>query len=271
MKYLLDNSIRLRLLQKLGLEMNENRFNNMGKIYAQFRPCYAQEFIGYLYSRVGLDKNSVIADIGSGTGILTRQLLEMGSRVFAVEPNTDMRSVAEADLGGFSGFVSVSGSAENTTLSDCSVDFITVAQAFHWFDMQRFKAECRRLLKPGGKVVLVWNSRDRTCELVRENDAVNKKYCPKFDGFSGGLRGADGDSDLKDFFAGDCEVKAFRNDLSFDEQGFIGRNLSSSYAPKDVDEHYHDYITELKALYEKFSRNGQLFMPNVTRSYAGRA
>lgn len=241
----------------------------MGKIYNEYRPSYPREFIEYLHSGLGMNKNSVAADIGSGTGKLTRALLERGAKVFAVEPNADMRAVAEADLSGFENFISVNATAENTTLEENGADFITVAQAFHWFDRLKFKAECRRILKPGGKVVLVWNSRDEKSALVGENDALNHKYCRDFKGFSGGMRGAENKDSFNDFFEKSCEEKIFMNDLLFDEQGFIGRNLSSSYAPKETDENYQPYIAELKALFKKHAKDGKLAMPNITKSYAG--
>ena len=250
--------------------MNEYKFNGMGGIYSQFRPSYPQEFIDYLYSDVGFSENSVIADVGSGTGLLTRQLLEKGSKVFAVEPNDDMRVIAETDLNDYSRFVSVKGSAENTTLTDCSVDRITVAQAFHWFDRLRFKAECGRILRSGGKVVLAWNSRDEESELVRENDTVIRKYCPLFKGYAGGTRGEENDGDFNDFFNGDYDIKVIRNDLVFDERGFVGRNLTSSYSLKESDGGYPAYVAELTALFKKYSKNGLLIvMPNLTRSYTG--
>ena len=104
--------------------MNESKFDGMGAVYAQFRPANPEEFIYYLYTSAGMERTSIIADIGSGTGILTRQLLEKGSRVYAVEPNADMRAVAEAELSGFSSFMSVNGTAEHTTLAEKSVDYI---------------------------------------------------------------------------------------------------------------------------------------------------
>ena len=250
--------------------MNENKFNGMGKLYAQYRPSYPKEFLEYLYSDAGASENSIIADIGSGTGILTRQLLEKGCKVYAVEPNADMRAIAETELRAFDRFTSVNGSAEYTSLSDNSIEIITVAQAFHWFDRQRFSVECHRVLVPLGIVVLVWNTRDEKSELVRENDAVIKKYCPDFMGYSGGTRGPESDDDLNDFFVGNYDIKAFRNDLIFDEQGFIGRNLTGSYAPKEKDRAYPAYIEALKSLFDKYSNDGQIILPNITRSYVGR-
>ena len=249
--------------------MNETKFDGMGKIYAQFRPSYPKEFIEYLYSQIGIDTHSVIADIGSGTGILTRLLLERGNRVYAVEPNEDMRITAENDLHLLNNFVSVNATAESTTLAEQSVAYITVAQAFHWFDRQRFKSECRRILKPGGKVILVWNSRIFSTEVVKEGDEINRRYCPLFKGFSGGMRGAESDNDFYDFFMGKYEIRVFQNDQPFDIDSFIGRNLSASYAPKESDGNYTDYIAELRRLFDKYSTNGQLVMPNETKSYVG--
>jgi len=250
--------------------VNESKFDGIGEKYAQYRPDYPKEFIDYLYADVGVSKKSVIADIGSGTGILTKQLLDKGSRVFAIEPNDDMRAIAETYLSGYCDFVSVSGSAENTSLDAGSMDFITVAQAFHWFDRQRFKMESRRILSSDGKVILVWNTRDETSELVRENDSVLRKFCPNFKGYSDGTRGEENSGDFSNYFAGDYSIKVFRNDLTFDEPKFIGRNLSGSYALKESDGDYSAYVNELKVLFRKYSKNGLLIMPNLTRSYVGR-
>jgi SAM-dependent methyltransferase len=256
--------------------MNETKFNGMGKVYAKFRPAYPQAFIEYICSDVGITQNSTIADIGSGTGILTKQLLGLGSNVFAVEPNDDMRVMAENDLSSFSNFVSVNATAENTTLDNNSVDFITVAQAFHWFDREKFKAECQRILKPNGKVILVWNSRIFGTEVVEDGDKINKKYCPHFQGFSGGMRGVlynstgvESESDFNDFFNGVYETRIFENHQTFDLDGFIGRNLSASYALKEDDENYPAYITELTECFNKHAVDGKLIMPNNTRSYVG--
>ncbi len=252
--------------------MNETKFDGKGEIYAQFRPSYPQSFMDDLFSGVGLHTQTVFADVGAGTGKLTKQLLEKGSKVYAVEPNADMRKIAEMDLGGFPNFVSVNGTAENTTLPRESVDCVTVAQAFHWFDRARFRQECRRILKPGGTVVLVWNSRDGESALVQENDRVNQQYCPNFKGFSGGMRGAqEGDETaFSDFFDGEYVSKRFLNPLQFDEQGFVGRNLSASYAPKPSDCNYDAYVAALKALFRNYESGGTLLMPNYTVCYIGK-
>ena len=147
--------------------MNENIFNGVGETYAKYRPSYPQTLLKYLCAEIGINKFSTIADIGSGTGIFTQQLLNKCSKIYAIEPNDDMREVAEKKLGNELGFISINGTAENTTLENESIDYITAAQSFHWFDRLSFKQECKRILKPKGKVILIWNSRDETSELVR--------------------------------------------------------------------------------------------------------
>lgn len=208
---------------------------------------------------------SVIADIGSGTGIISKALLEKGSTVYGVEPNADMRKIAEGTLSGFPNFRSVDSTAENTTLEANSVDFITVAQAFHWFDADSFKSECKRILKPGGKAVLVWNSRDNTSELVQENAAICKKHCPDFKGFSGGLDHIE--ADIVRFFDNCFEVKRFANDLLFEKTKFIERSLSASNSLKETDRGYKSYIAELDELFDKYAIEKILKLPNETVTY----
>lgn len=249
--------------------MNETKFNGKGEIYPRFRTSYPQEFIEYLYSEIGVTEKSVVADVGSGTGILTKQLLEKGSRVYAVEPNSDMRKVAESKLTGFGNFVSVNRTAENTTLIPTTIDYVTVAQAFHWFNQENFKKECQRILKTKGKVILVWNNRDSESEVVKENVIINKKYCPTFKGFSGGNGDMINESVLSEFFDGPYITKVFDHPLYFDEQGFIGRNLSASYALSETDSNYRAYLSELKNLFEKYKNGDTLLMPNYARCYIG--
>src|SRR5207244_4125864 len=103
--------------------------------------------------------DAVIADIGSGTGILAEMFLKNGNQVYGVEPNREMREAGERLLGGYPRFTSVEGKAEATPLADSSVDFITAAQALHWFDLDAARTEFRRILNPRGWVVILWNDR----------------------------------------------------------------------------------------------------------------
>ena len=130
---------------------NTQRFSGLAELYAQARPAYAGELIDFLYSRQ-FSADSRIADIGSGTGKFARLLLDRGSTVYCVEPNSDMRAQAVRELSEYAGFRSVDGEASRTALEDASVDFVTAAQAFHWFDVPAFRRECQRILKPCGSV-----------------------------------------------------------------------------------------------------------------------
>lgn len=249
--------------------MNENRFTGLANTYLKFRPAYPDTFIRYLYSEIGMTNESVIADIGAGTGIFTKLLLEKGSYVFAIEPNADMRSKLSAELQNHSRLTITNSSAENTTLINHSIDFVTCAQAFHWFDPQAFKKECIRMLKPFGKVILVWNIFDLQSTLIQEVQMLKEQYCTEFKGFAGGLKNG-GSGNIEIFFNnGVCDYKVFRNDLFYNEEEFIGRNLSSSYAPKENDANYAPYINDLKKLYHKYELNGILSVPNITESYIG--
>ncbi len=249
--------------------MNTEKFSGKASIYEKYRPEYPAAFIDYLYGSAGFSQASTIADVGAGTGILTRQLLEKGSRVFGVEPNNDMRKTAETKLAGFNNFYSVNGTAENTRLDGQSFDFVTVAQAFHWFDALAFKKECMRILKPGGLVVLVWNSRVAGSELVMENAEICKKYCPHFTGFSGGME--EKPSDLSMFFKdGTYETKHFDNKISYDLEGFIGRNLSASYAPDEKEINYVKFVNAITSLFDRYSVGGRVVVPNVTSCYSGK-
>jgi SAM-dependent methyltransferase len=246
-----------------------DKFTDKAEVYAKYRPSYPLEYIEYLISEASLNEDCNIADIGSGTGILSRQLLERGLTVIGVEPNDDMRTLAEQTLKPYFRFISVKATAENTTINENSVDLVTVAQAFHWFDIEQFRLECQRILKQNAKVALVWNSRDGSSDINKESVDICKKYCPNFKGFSGGME--ETSIAFQQFFKdGKYDYKYFRNDLQFNLDGFLGRYLSSSFSPKKVDKEYNPFITALSNLFEKYSNNGKIVIPNITRSYLGK-
>ena len=120
------------------------KFDGRAEDYTSGRPDYSGKLIECMYSKYGVSESSVIADIGSGTGKFSAMLLEKVSMVYSVEPNSDMSHAAEKELCGYTGFHPVAGDAENTGLDDKSVDFITTAQAFHWFDTAKFRRENRK-------------------------------------------------------------------------------------------------------------------------------
>lgn len=131
------------------------RFTGRVESYARHRPSYPWAVIELFERECGLASDSVVADVGSGTGILSTLFLENGNRVFGVEPNAEMRAAAERLLGDRSRFTSVAGTAEDTTLEAGSVDLVVAGQAFHWFDAGRARAEFARTLSPDGWVALI--------------------------------------------------------------------------------------------------------------------
>ena len=244
------------------------KFSGLAENYTVGRPVYAGAFIDSLYSQYGLLKQSVIADIGSGTGKFAKQLLDKGNFVYCIEPNDDMRKNAVDELGKYMGFRSIDGTAEATKLDEQSVDHITVAQAFHWFDTKSFQKECKRILRPNGKVFLIWNMRDMSSEVNQVSYAIFSKYCPNFKGFGGGIK--KGDIRIGQFFENKYEYAEFDNSLFYNRNTFISRSLSGSYSLKKGDGNYCAYIDALSELFEKYAKDNIITMENKTVAYIGR-
>lgn len=243
------------------------KFDGIAKVYTVSRPNYAIELIDYLYKNYGISKTSIIADIGSGTGKFAKHLLDRGSEVYCVEPNEDMRCIAEKELHEYLNFYSVKGDAENTTLDDSFVDYITTAQAFHWFDVNKFRQECSRIIKNNGKVFLIWNVRDNLDLINQELYNIYLEYCPDFKGFSGGI--VHDDPRIKEFFNGQYDYVSFDNPLYFDKEKFIERSLSGSYSLKDGDKGYVEYIDAITSVFDKYSKNGIVTLGNKSVAYIG--
>ncbi len=244
---------------------NTTKFTGKADKYAASRPSYPNKMVKSFYDCFNFNTSSVVADIGSGTGILTKELLAEGYFVYAVEPNENMRHFAEKDLSSFKNFISVNATAESTTLSDSSVDFITVAQAFHWFDTEKFKAECKRILKQNGKIFLIWNNRDSNSPINKDLFDINKQFCKAFTGFSGGTH--NNDDKIKLFFDNCYQIEYFENPIFYDKESFVNRALSSSYALSPLDNNYSDYVKALNDLFDKYAQNELVKVTNNTKMY----
>lgn len=242
-------------------------FTGKANDYTVGRPSYAPTLIEYLYSEYGLSHQSIIADIGSGTGKFAKQLLDQGSFVYGVEPNEDMRRTAANELGKYPRFQSINGTASESTIDDASVDFVTAAQAFHWFNVSAFRKECTRILKPNGNVILIWNMRDMSADVNSLNYDIISKYCPRFRGFSNGIKVDD--ERITRFFNGNYDHLEFDNPLFYDKGKFIRRSLSSSYSLQRGDENFQEYIDNLSAFFEQYAENNILEVPNQTVAYIG--
>ena len=243
------------------------KFDGYADDYTAGRPGYSDELIDCFYKEFGMTSDSYIADIGSGTGKFARSLLRRGSTVYAVEPNSDMRRVAEAELSSYPNFRSVNGGAEHTALDGDSVDFITTAQAFHWFDVTKFREECRRIIRPGGKVFLIWNVRDESDPVNSELKDIYKKYCPNFAGFNGGI--VKDDPRIREFFFDKYEHVSFDHSLVLDREKFISRSLSGSYSLKEGDKDYDEYMASVLNVFDKYSKDGIVTIGNRSEAYIG--
>jgi SAM-dependent methyltransferase len=244
-----------------------HRFSNRVDAYVRYRPGYPDELVATLLEQTGLDQNAVVADIGSGTGIFTRLLVDAGLEVYAVEPNNEMREAAEALLADEPKFNSVGAPAEGTGLADDSVDLITAAQAFHWFNNEITKQEFRRILKPGGRLALIWNRRNTSQPFQQAYDGILHEFAPEY-GVVNHMNLSN--ADLAAFFAaGSMTLLNFDYRQRLDFPGLLGRLKSASYCP-DVDSpQYIPLVTELLALFDQFAVNGVIDFEYDTQLYLG--
>ncbi len=237
--------------------MNEERFTGKAGYYDKYRPKYAGQAIELLKKE--LSKDDIAADIGAGTGILTRQLIDAGIKVIAVEPNPDMReklikNVPEARI--------IDASAENTGIREHSVKLVTAGTAAHWFDPMKFREECRRILTADGKAALLWNNEDRSDPFVKKLKSVGSE-------FLNGERPVKKEYGFEKVFYAKYETYTFTNDLKLNSDEFIGNRLSRSYAPRPDDNGYEAFIAALKAFFEENSAGGIITIPNITQCYIG--
>lgn len=241
------------------------RFSNRVENYVKYRPNYPKEIITYLENKFGLNHSMIIADIGSGTGISGKLFLDNGYTITGVEPNKEMRKKSEELLAMYPDFKTVSGTAENTSLESNSIDVILAGQAFHWFDRNNCKIEFKRILKPKGLVVLIWNERLTDSDFEKEYDLLIKKYA--IDYITIDHRNIT-NQNIQDFFSPhSVELKVFPNQQIFDFDGLKGRLLSSSYMPVEGQRGFDDMIIDLKSLFNKFSQTQKIRIDYDTKVY----
>lgn len=243
----------------------KRRFSGRAENYARHRPGYPKAILEFLDGR-GLTTGSLIADVASGTGLLSELFLGNGNRVFGVEPNREMREAGERYLGGYERFESVAGTAEATTLGDASVDLIVVGQAFHWFEPRSTRAEFERILKPGGCVALLWNDmrRDATPFMEAYERLIRAHRMEEYKPF-------DPEMEVRRFFEpGGFETRSFGHRQVFDLDGLTGRLLSSSYVP-EAGEMGHDRMMEdLRGIFVSHEESGRVAVEYETLVYLGR-
>jgi len=244
------------------------RFSSRVENYARYRPSYARGAIALLEERCGLGPGAVVADLGSGTGILTEQLLGSGAVVMAVEPNDEMRAAAEARLGAEARFRSVRGSAEATTLAAASIDLLVAGQAFHWFDAARARREALRVMRAAGWGALLWNERPaQATPFLEDYEALLMRCAAEY----GAIKASRADeAAMHDFFGGAMQLATFPNQQDFDLAGLEGRLMSSSYAPEAGHPQHQPMLAGLREVFARHARDGRVEFPYQTLVYFGR-
>jgi SAM-dependent methyltransferase len=245
------------------------RFSNRVENYSKYRPAYPAEILESLHRNCGLDARAIVADIGSGTGILSQLFLRHGNQVFGIEPNPEMRAAGESFLAGHQNFISVAATAEKTTLADRSVDFIVAGQAFHWFDRQQARTEFERILKPDGWVVLVWNERLTTTPFLSDYEALLQHYSCDYE--HADHRKVTQPAVLAEFYKpGWYRLETFPSQQTFDFAALRGRLLSSSYVPAEDDPGYYEVLRRLKEIFQHHARQGSVAFEYETKLFYGR-
>ena len=244
------------------------RFSSRVENYVKYRPGYPKAILALLRRDCGLTPGSVVADIGSGTGLSSKLFLPNGNRVYGVEPNPEMRAAGERQLAKHTRFVSVAAAAEATTLPDAGADFVVAGQAFHWFDIPGTRAEFTRILKPDGWVVLMWNERHVSDTIFLRNfERILKTYCPEYAEVD--HRRVDARTLHKFFGRQGFQFAHFDNAQQFDFEGLQGRLLSSSYAPEPGHPNHAPMLAELRRVFDAYQSRGQIAFLYDTKVYYG--
>jgi SAM-dependent methyltransferase len=245
------------------------RFSNRVADYVRCRPGYPDGLVQTLRVEAGLNPDSVIADVGSGTGISSDLFLRLGCTVYGIEPNGAMRAAAEARFAGNGRFHSRGATAEATSLPEDSVDLVTAGQAFHWFNAEGARAEFSRILRPGGFVVLFWNSRRiDTTPFLKAYETLLVEFATDYEQVNHTHIDA---AALSAFFAGrSFETRSFPNFQEFDFDGLRGRLLSSSYTPAAGHPRHEPMLLELQRLFDEHESGGSVRFDYDTELYFGR-
>lgn len=236
----------------MSTKSTTTRFSDRVDDYVKYRPGYPMQAIEILKDKSVLNKSSIIADIGSGTGISSKLFINNGNKVYGVEPNKEMREAAESFFSEDKNFISVHGTAEETNLPGESIDVIFSGQAFHWFNKNVAKNEFNRILKNDGHIVLVWNERDERDNFQKEYENILQQI-PEYHEVN---HKNISDKEIGEFF----EPKKMRKEIIqnlqvFNFEGLQGRLKSSSYFPKQGS-FYENLIGQMENLFNKYKNDG---------------
>jgi ubiquinone/menaquinone biosynthesis C-methylase UbiE len=223
--------------------MNTENFTGKAEAYAKGRPGYPKAAIETIFGLA--PSGAVFADIGAGTGKFTVKLAERCYAVFAVEPNADMRGQLAITLAPYANAKIMVGTAEATTLPEHSVDILTVAHALHWFNLDAFRAECRRVVRPGGLVIAIYN------------------HVP-------GKEMIDLYKQTVDAFFTKPTTWEFPNPMEYTRDSWLAYIASQDDNPMPTDPGYDAHITAINTAFDRDSVDGLLHFDRVTKVYSER-
>lgn len=246
---------------------NTERFSNRVDNYIRYRPSYPDGIIDFLKTEIGLSNQTIIADIGSGTGQSSEIFLHNGNKVFGVEPNPEMREAAEKLFRERSNFISVVGTAEATTLADHSVDLIIAGQAFHWFDKALAKIEFKRIATPGAYVGLIWNDRNLDSPFQKAYEKLLYEFAPEYDAVKNCNLNREMIAEF--FLPNPFLIRSFRNSQTFDFDGLKGRLLSCSYCPLEQDANYKPLMDGLMKVFTEHQKASKVVFEYSCNLYYG--
>ena len=244
------------------------RFSDRVDDYVRYRPDYPPALLEWLQREQGVNVNWQVADVGAGTGISSKLFLDAGYRVTAVEPNAPMRAAAVRWLKAYENFDAIDGKADATGLPDASVDLVTVAQAFHWFDEETTRHEFARILRPNGLAAIWWNSRRLTGTRFLEGyEALLQQFGTDYTSVA--ERYAD-DARMRHWFGGGFRGSAsFEHAQRLDFEALRGRLMSSSYAPQAGHPQHEPMLQALRELFDNCSEHGTVSFEYDTRIFSG--
>jgi len=244
-----------------------NRFTGLAEIYARNRPGYPDAALVYVMMHCALGPGALLVDVGCGTGIASRQFARRGLRVLGIEPNVEMRARASAEMvpGGRPAPEYRAGQAEATGLPDAVADAVLAAQAFHWFEPEPALREFRRIVKPGGWVVLMWNQRDESDPFTAAYGVATMNEASGVDR----IHARKGEVLLASPLFQDAGLERFPHEQWLDEDGLIGRALSVSYAPRDPTR-VEAVVASLRALFARYQDDHKVRLRYETRVFSAR-
>lgn len=246
---------------------SRKRFSNRVENYELYRPHYPHEVLEFLERQIGFNKNWVVADIGSGTGISSELFLMTGNQVRAVEPNQPMRLSAEKRFQACQTFQSVEGSAEETTLKGNSVDLIVAGQAFHWFNNAKAKREFQRISKKGAYLLLMWNEKQLATPFMRSYEKLLERYAINYSGVC--QKNIDSKAIKSFFFPKSYITHQIPHRQLFTYDQLKGRLLSSSYAPLEDHPMHQKMLTQLEKIYQENKQEGAVSFEYFCRLFLG--